>query len=246
MRQAPTPFEDPARGIVALGCGPSELKLWLIDLSRYTEGSGDALLAVDERARAARFVFERDRQRYVAARSALREILAAATGLDAEALVFGYGPHGKPFLATDAAFQFNLTHSEDVAVVVIGAGAEVGVDVEVLRKVDDALALAAKHFTRSEHEYLESVPDEERARAFLTIWTRKEACLKAVGSGFSIPAASFEAGYGADAKVVYINADDQELPLGLKTLEAGSGRTLSVAWRLPRRARPSGAGVAAR
>lgn len=100
---------------------------------------------------------------------------------------------GKPALAGPSRCSFNLSHSEDDAVVLIAASGEIGVDVEVLRPMRDALALAERNFSASENAELRSLPESERDHAFLTAWTRKEACLKALGSGLSIAPQTFTA-----------------------------------------------------
>lgn len=151
-------------------------------------------LSDGERAKAARFVFERDRQRYVAAHVVLRHLLAAKCTIAPGALQFSEGPYGKPALTGVHRCSFNLSHSEDSAVVLVAPSGELGVDVEVLRPMRDALALAERNFSRSENAQLRSVPEAARDHAFLTGWTRKEACLKAIGSGLSIAPDTFTAG----------------------------------------------------
>lgn len=169
-------------------------RLWLVDLDAGSEFDDWLLLDPQEQARAARFVFEHDRRRYTAAHAALRRLLAAFTGRPTEEIRYVVGEFGKLHLVDDRGVTFNLSHSEDVGLIGIGHGAALGVDVEVLRPVTDAPALAADNFTSAEQGTLSAAPASERDLVFFWGWTRKEACLKAIGSGLSIRPDSFEVG----------------------------------------------------
>src|SRR5205085_12445924 len=114
---------------------------------------------------------------------------------------------GKPWLADEAGWAFSLSHCGDVAAIAVTQQGAIGVDLEVERDMPDALALAALNFTPSECEQLRALPGSERDAAFLRCWTRKEACLKAIGSGLSIAPCSFEAGTGATRDHVVVPTD---------------------------------------
>ncbi|MDM0115083.1 4'-phosphopantetheinyl transferase superfamily protein [Variovorax sp. J22R133] len=117
---------------------------------------------------------------------ALRHVLAQHTGLTAGSLRFGYGEHGKPELLDVPACRFNMSHSDAIGLIAIGADARpVGVDVEVARDVPDAMDMAQQYFDAQELEALGSLANVARSHAFLVGWTRKEACLKALGTGFA-------------------------------------------------------------
>jgi 4'-phosphopantetheinyl transferase len=161
----------------------------------------DLCLSPDERARAVRFRFDRDRRRFVACRVALRTILGRRLDVPASEVRFEYGAHGKPALARGAdGLEFNVSHREDVAVIALTEGRRIGVDVEHLRKVEDAETLAARFFSSSEQESLRSVADSDRDEAFLACWTRKEAFVKALGEGLSLPLDSFSVSLAPDAE----------------------------------------------
>ncbi len=181
------------------------VRLWCVDLGHAPDEAAVATLSLAEQARAGRFVFERDRRRYLAAHVALRSLLAAAVGAAASALAFGEGPFGKPYLAGAAAPSFNMSHSGDAALIGIGPpGIEIGVDLEVLRTMSDALELAQRHFAPAEIAALRAIPPGGRDQAFLRGWTRKEACLKAIGSGLSIAPHTFDAGIDLPERTVSI------------------------------------------
>ncbi len=172
---------------------PAPFRLWRVTLGEMPSPEALATLSPTEHQRARRFVFEPHRCRYLGAHVALREILASLTGVAAVELAFDTGPFGKPSLMPERC-AFNLSDSADVAVVLAAPRGDIGVDVEVPRRVTDALALAERFFTRAEFESVADAPAIDRDRVFLRHWTRKEACLKAVGSGLSISPETFEAG----------------------------------------------------
>jgi 4'-phosphopantetheinyl transferase len=151
-------------------------------------------LSHDERQRAARFRFERHRKRYVAGRGFLRMLLAACLDTSPESLVFSCTNAGKPYLK-DSPLQFNLSHSDDLALVAISPGARVGVDVEQLRSLPDAGDLVRRFFSPREAQAFHQLPPAEQQVAFLNLWTRKEALLKATGEGIAHSLASVEVAF---------------------------------------------------
>ena len=142
-------------------------------------------LSEDERQRAGRLHRERDRQRFLAGRGLLREILGALLKVSPASFVFSYGAFGKPQITAPAgapALHFNLAHSDSVVVYAM-ANHELGVDLERLRPVDEAAQIAARFFSSREERCLLMLPVEQRQTAFFHGWTRKEAYLKALGQG---------------------------------------------------------------
>src|SRR5262245_1116395 len=180
--------------------GPDEVHLWTIALERPDDlvGSLEETLSADERARAERFVFPRDRRRFVVARGALRSILASYLGLAPAALAFAYGPSGKPRLAGAADLDFNLAHSHELALCAVTAGRPVGVDVEWQRPIADMLAVARTAFSPAERAALLARPEAERLPTFYRCWTCKEAYLKARGDGLTLPLDSFDVALAPD------------------------------------------------
>ena len=163
-------------------------QLWLADLDAPAAPQEFDCLSADELARAGRFTFARHRHRFMAGRAALRQLLARRIGQPAGALEFSYGPHGKPFLDGTFMPAFNMSHSEGIGLVALAdEGSEtppgaIGVDVEMLRAMSDAPALAAANFEPEECEALVRLQEPARSKAFLIGWTRKEACLKPLPS----------------------------------------------------------------
>lgn len=179
-----------------LSLPPGDVHLWAADL-RQSQSVVDRLertLAPDEISRADRFAFAHLRQRYVTARGILRDILARYTGAAPAALVFGYNRFGKPFLA-GSPVCFNLAHSHNAAVYAVVAGRNVGLDVEYTRDSrlrDDLEQFVQRTFSPGESRALLALPEAQRLEAFYNCWTRKEAYIKALGSGLSMPLNCFE------------------------------------------------------
>lgn len=170
---------------------PATLACWRVDLAQpdpvVTALAG--VLSDDERQRAARFVFPRDRRRFIVTRACLRVLLAGIAGDAPAALRIVYAPLGKPSLAPGSAptpLHFNVSHSEDVAVIAAARDAPLGVDVEAIRPLPDMMDIAARFFTPAETDTIAAVPPHQRALSFFLCWTRKEAFSKALGDGLSL------------------------------------------------------------
>ncbi len=140
-------------------------------------------LSPDELARAGRFRFDRHRRRFIAARAALRAVLAGYLGQGPREIRFHYGEHGKPHLGDPRPLEFNLAHSGELALIAVAGTHAVGVDVELERDRVSDEGIAERFFSASEVAALGSLPAEQRQAAFFRCWTRKEAFLKATGKG---------------------------------------------------------------
>lgn len=153
------------------------------------------LLDSDEKARARAFLDPRHGDRFAVSRGTVRVLLARFLEVSAETVRFASGPNGKPNLdgpKTTPPLQFNVSHSGDRLAVAVSMQGPVGIDMVRLRPVPDAGDLAARILTAKELATFEALPESQRERTFLVTWVRKEACLKAVGAGFSMPAPGFE------------------------------------------------------
>ncbi len=166
-----------------------------------------SLLNDEERARAARFRFEDHRRRFIVRRAARRAILASYTGSDPRVLVFTENDFGKPSLAGEpgaGGLRFNASASAELAVIAIGTEREIGIDVEMVRDVPDAEDLVRRFFSATERSALARLTQTERRSAFLACWTRKEAYVKAVGRGISMPLDAFDVSVLPDAPAVLL------------------------------------------
>lgn len=119
-----------------------------------------------------------------AAHHAMRQILSRYLDRDADSLVFGVHPGGKPMLESpDLGLEFNLSHARGVGVLAVTIGADVGIDIELERHVDDPLRIARRVMSSAEVDLLAGLPATARRRAFFDLWTRLEARQKALGRG---------------------------------------------------------------
>jgi 4'-phosphopantetheinyl transferase len=152
-----------------------------------------AWLSPEETARADRFRFPRHRRAFVLGRAALRALVASYLGMDAADVNFIYGPQGKPALENSNAcsLRFNASNSGNLAAYAFTGGCDIGVDVEQHRALADFENIARRFFSPEETDELMALADGEKTAAFFRCWTRKEAYIKALGGGLSIPLDSF-------------------------------------------------------
>lgn len=182
---------DPIRpGSLRLPDG--EVHVWRAVISSRLEDLAElrSVLSRDERARADRFRAVADRARFAVARGALRRILARYTGESPESLCFDYGPWGKPRLVPSdrtVHIEFNLSHSGEMALFAFAQGRRLGVDVERIVRVENDDERLSRSWL-SEHELAEmsAMDSSARTRRFYSLWTGKEAYLKARGEGLSL------------------------------------------------------------
>jgi len=157
-----------------------------LDVGPATHRRLEPVLSPDERERVDGLRTAVGRRRAAASRGLLRYLLAGYAGVPAAELRFAYGPGGKPDLQPAAgrpALHFNTAHSGDLLLVAVGRSPFLGVDVERVRPIVRWERVARRAFSATERRQIESVAPDRRAEAFITCWTRKEACVKAVGDG---------------------------------------------------------------
>jgi len=159
-----------------------------LDVPAAARANFASTLSPLETERAARFHFARHRDRFIAARGLLRSLLGHYLQIVPSKIEFDYGPNGKPLLPGAFAkeqLHFNLTHSEDLALIAVARGEPVGVDVERIRTLSDADELVSRFFSVRENASFQKLPESQRPAAFFNLWTRKEAWLKATGEGIA-------------------------------------------------------------
>ena len=168
--------------------------VWYVQLDRCLSQVDDyrAILSDEERSRALKFHFQRDRERYVIAHGVLRYLLSSYVERDPRDLPISRLAQGKPVLS-DIPLEFNLAHSNDMAVIAV-ARRQVGVDIESLRTLPNAVDLAHRFFPEAEALYIRQLPERSRDIEFLRSWTRKEAYLKGCGVGLTAPLRSVSTG----------------------------------------------------
>lgn len=171
---------------------PREIHLWWLSIEELwgALGSLKALLNSEEKTRADRFYFEKDRDQFVLSRGGLRLILSAYLKQLPQSIQFSYHEKGKPYieaLLNEKNIAFNLSHSHGATLICLGTVEELGVDLEFLKIERQMEGLARKNFSRHELENFENCSGEEKLSCFYQLWTGKEAVLKGMGEGLSVP-----------------------------------------------------------
>ena len=155
----------------------------------------EGTLTGDEYARAERFYFQKHRERFIAGRGLLRNILSRYLGKEPDRLRFCYNSYGKPALIEEAdadGLCFNLSHSHVMALYAVTREREIGIDIEYFRPDVETEKLAERFFSPREAAALRALPEHLRKKAFFNCWTRKEAYIKAEGKGLAIPLNAFD------------------------------------------------------
>lgn len=167
----------------------ARIDLWQFSLIHELPNA-NRILNAEERARAERFYFSRHQRRFSTARATLRIILARYLNTSAERLEFSYNAHGKPKVINTARLQFNLSHTGDLALLAVGKGFPMGVDIEKY-SARSYEGIAKNSFSNHEFEEFMKVPTSLKPAVFFHIWSQKEAFIKACGLGLSYPTRDF-------------------------------------------------------
>lgn len=158
-----------------------------------------AVLSAPERERAGRLVAPAHQGAFIVGRAFLRRVLARYARVAPGEIVFETGASSKPRLGAgqgSGAIGFSFSRTRGLALVGVTAGAPLGVDVEQVRAFDDFEGVARRFFAPGEHRAIGRLPPPARLRGFFECWTRKEAVVKALGVGLSVPLDSFEVAFG--------------------------------------------------
>lgn len=229
-----------------------EIDVWLISCERSKGIHFSAeLLSPEERERADRFHRELDGNRFRVTHGAMRMILARYLKVGPHELSFSAERGGKPELASqfrNTGIRFNLSHASELALLAVTRGARVGVDLERVNSEFPIEEVAERFFSPAEISVLKELPGEEKLEAFFSCWTRKEAYIKAVGGGFSIPLDGFEVAVGSErapalvavrdnpAEVSRWRMYDLQMPKGYKAalvVEGRAHRLSQFSWTPP-------------
>lgn len=211
------------------------IEIWLarLDLNADQVRQCAVHLSPDELQRANRLHFERDRQRFIAARATLRILLGGCLAIKPDAIALRYTANGKPVIDNLAAsLHFNVSHAHERALYAISRTYALGVDIEYLNRDVDYNGLAERFFTNREHTALQRIPEPGRKRAFFACWTRKEAVIKSTGDGLSLPLAQFNVTVAPDAAprvLDFAGAAERVADWTLYTAEVGADYIATVA-----------------
>ena len=187
---------------------PNQVDLWRAQLDAEPDVLAEfqSSLSAEEKSRANRFHFSRDRSRFVVSRGVLRVLLSIYLRTSPAAVKLATDDNGKPFVlagqhsASRTPIRFNTSHSESWAVFAFSRELELGIDIEYFLRDVDYEAILERHFSDVERTQLRALPPDVRHQAFFRVWTRKEACLKATGEGLRTDLDSFSVPLELDAR----------------------------------------------
>ena len=167
-----------------------EVHVWRVslDVSARQRGELEDSLSTEERERADRFKCDTHKHQFSATRGYVRKIIGGYLNESPADIQFSYSPQGKPVLAypdTGGNFNFNVSHSHEVALFAFCLNRRVGVDIEQNRTISHADEMAERFFSPREYNAIRSLSPNEKQQTFLHFWTLKEAYLKATGEGLS-------------------------------------------------------------
>ena len=230
----------------SLTLGPYDVDVWMatVDTHPTLLRRLQDTLSPDERDRASRFRLETHRARYIFARGVLRQTLAEYVAVEPQHLRFQSNQFGKPSLlaSSDAKIvSFNVSHSEGLLLVAITLDRLVGVDVEWIRPIVEVDAIVRDCFGTGERALMAAASSSDKERVFHVCWTRKEAYIKALGKGLSIPLNSFDISAGDDPACAAVSNSAMaeweviDLPLpagyvGALVVQKGIRRLRRVTW----------------
>jgi 4'-phosphopantetheinyl transferase len=211
----------------------NEVHIWSarLDQSAETVAHMRLLLSADELERADRFHFDRDYEHFITARGLLRTILATYLNEEPARICFSYSAFGKPSLAMNSSsLRFNLSHSHGHCLVAVACDREVGVDIEMLRDDVAHEQIAERFFSPREASKFRALPKELSVAAFFNCWTRKEAYVKACGTGLSLGLDQFDVSFvpGEPALLEYVQAPMNLSSWSLSDIQAGDGYAAAV------------------
>jgi 4'-phosphopantetheinyl transferase len=225
--------------------GNDQIHIWYCALHQEASRCSELIqtLSLDELIRAEKFHFDRDRKNFIVCRGVLRETLGHYLGVEPDQIQFCYGKFGKPALVDTSdmpRIRFNLSHSKNLAVYAFTRDREIGVDIEHTHHIPEMDQIAEQFFSARENAVFCALPPHKKKEGFFNCWTRKEAFIKAIGGGLSVPLNKFDVSLapGEPARLLKIEGDSQAASRWtINELQSPSGFAAAVtvegrSWRL--------------
>ena len=204
-----TPTSIPADNIV---------DIWQVITNRDVKDTS-ALTDILDQAEFARYqkLHHKFQQTYLLSHVACREILASYLNIQANDIVYKKNQYGKPDLDHNQSLKFNMSHSHDMAIIAISNNTEIGVDLEFIKRNSSWKKIARRFFSEPEIHFLFNQPEQHQQTLFFQIWTRKEAFIKALGTGFATALSTFDA--SNEGIIEVLNSTDNSSTWRSKSLE---------------------------
>jgi len=215
-----TAFSRPSRQL-QLDFGEAHVWRASLDDAVHPKEAYENLLTDMERDKAARFLRKRDGDRYILSLGILKTLIMGYLGSGPDRLQFSYGPNGKPTLDAGSGADtlcFNMAKSAGYAVFAFAQGREIGVDIEQVRKIPEMEHIVSLFFSEAEQVTFGALPPPKKERAFFDGWTRKEAFVKGLGVGLSMPLGKFGIMLNPGNPVCFVHLDKDLASLGEWTI----------------------------
>ena len=221
------------------------VSLWLIDIEQHLASLAELSLLLDEKEqeRASRFKFAKDRNCFIISKGILRVLLSRYLESPPESIEFITNKYGKPSLNINntkiansffSKFHFNLSHSQNFALIAITLDDPIGVDIEYMQEKIQKDDIASRFFAEEEHQEYFSLKEEEKLVGFYNAWTRKEAFIKALGKGVSQSLKSFAVNLSPQEKPQIVsvnNKKEQALLWQLHAFTPKKNYLAATSWR---------------
>jgi len=196
-----------------LNLSNNEVHLWHAKLDQSYEWIKKLthVLSSEEKKRAERFHFDKDRKRFIVTHGVLRTILSLYLDVEPSCLQIGCQSHGKPYVVeklNDEEICFNLTHSHSLLLFAFTRSRQIGVDIEYVRPIPEADQIVARFFSPNEHAMWQQLSEDQKQQAFFNCWTCKEAYIKAIGEGLSMPLDQFDVSFAIGKQIAFLSAKE--------------------------------------
>jgi 4'-phosphopantetheinyl transferase len=204
---------------VSMNLHQHEIHIWSVELSinKQQEAELFSHLSSDECNRARQFKQDIHRRRFIAAHSALKFLLSVYLNVSLHEITFSYNSYKKPFVANPASsLQFNMAHSQDIAIIGLTLNHAIGIDIEKIRAAYNP-AIANRYYSEEENKQLNQLTDQERTAFFYQLWASKEALVKAVGQGLSLNLSQISVHLNKEEMIHLENTNWRLYPLSLHT-----------------------------
>lgn len=207
------------------------IDIWLGQFSTLKAVDRRDWLTADEIKRAERFIDPVVSERFIIGRGMLRQVLSQYLSLPPQNIAFIYGTKGKPHILNNPIY-FNLSHSHDQLMLALSWDKVIGADIEYKRPMENMATVAKMNFSAYEQKIFFNLPDDEKVDAFYQLWTRKEAYIKAVGDGFSLPLSGFDITLDDNPRLLRSLNDDIE-GWAFRSFEVKNGYVATVCMTAP-------------
>lgn len=189
-----------------------EVHIWQVSNDLWSESESFHLLTNEEKTRASKFRFIKDRKNFIIGRAVLKTLASSYLNRAIEKIHVVFGEQGKPGLKNETALKFNLSHSKNQLLLAFTKDSEIGVDIEFNQTQIEIEKIAKQFFAPAEIDELKELDHSLQLPAFYRCWTRKEAVIKALGGGLSIPLDRFVVSFlpNESARMKRIDWQDEE------------------------------------